>query len=203
MTPNRNMAVCILGVACAGKTTLMNVASDYDGEEDERSQHVRPDTFGQIRVGEELRRRYSSEYFRGKGAPDHTQKEAMAIFVDGLSRTQLFPITLIDGQPRRVDQVDLVFDHALEQGRWCYVIVLHAPEEELIRRATVRSGNDPEALKLALARIEHDAYCLYSVLHYIHQHTTVPVRYVNSQDRSTFRNLLHSFINLCEGTISL
>ncbi len=191
--PSKNkLVVFVMGITCSGKTSLMDAAGEFD-------YHDETFFFGQIRIGEELRKRYPSAHFAGQGAPEHTEKEALTIYRDGLERSQLAPITLVDGQPRKVSHVVLVVGHALKLGYACHALVLHASEKEIRRRAAAREGNDPAGLKLALDRIEHDSYMLYQVLNYLHVHSQVPVSFVDAEDRSIFPHTLRALLTLHEG----
>ena len=190
-----NIAVFVIGVTCSGKTTLMNVASQTSSNF--------ANNFGQIRIGEVLRAKHPPEYFKGQGAPEHSEEEALQIYSNGLQRTTLFPIVLVDGQPRKLSQVDTIVQGALNANRRPMALVLCTPEKEIRRRASARSGNDPKELLLALNRIEHDAYSLYNVLTYLHVHEpSLAIKYVDSTDRSTFPGILSNLLTLHEGMLA-
>ena len=137
--------VYIIGVTCSGKDHLMDYIESKDP------------TVGSVRVGKIMRERYPPDYFKGSGAPEHTQQEALKIFEDEIQRLKDKRVILISGQPRRLSQIE----HTI--GKYHGTVVwLHADEDVLKQRIGKRSAADQE---LAFARIKNDQIDLYKVLH--------------------------------------
>lgn len=139
--------VYIIGVTCSGKDHLMDYIESKDP------------TVGSVRVGKIMRERYPPDYFKGSGAPEHTEQEALKIFEDEIERLKDKRVVLISGQPRRLSQIE----HTI--GKYPGIVVwLHADEDVLKQRIEKRSAADQE---LAFARIKNDQIDLYKVIHHL------------------------------------
>jgi len=152
MTP---LVVSVIGVTNAGKSTLMDHMRSVDG-------------CACIEIGKEMRRRHPPEYFQGLGAMAETEQEVWEIFdeqhSDALHRGA--PLVLIDGQPRLESQV---LQLRIRVGKY-RLLQLHAPHDELRRRAEARDGASPGALQLTERRLVNDYRQLYEVLTTYNQH---------------------------------
>lgn len=137
----------VMGTTCAGKDHLVDhLEATY------------PDV-GSVRVGKIMRERYPPDYFKGMGAPAHTEAEALQIFEEELAKNKDKDNVFIIGQPRRLSQVKLTI------GKYPgHVIWLWAPDEVIEERINVRFPNDPASRQLALDRIKNDKLQLYEVL---------------------------------------
>lgn len=138
-----------LGTTCAGKTWLM-----------ERAQQRYPEIFGLVEVGKIFRQRYSPDYFKGSAAPEHTEREAVAIFQEEMAKQASKPVVLVSGQPRRVSQIKPTI-----QTYPGTALLIYAEEEELRRRAGER-GSQAD-IELSMARINNDRIQLYDVLFHL------------------------------------
>ncbi len=156
------IAIFLMGISCSGKSTLLQAAQT---EDDLRRIEGLDPVFGVIEVGKTLRERYPPEHFKGEGAPAHTQEEALDIFRTRMDAFTHLPIVLVDGQPRNTDQIEAVVNHTTAKcHRTPLLLVLHASEEILFKRADLRDTEDEEATQLAHTRIKGDATFLYPVL---------------------------------------
>lgn len=144
----------IMGLTNTGKTTLI----------DELTAH---DTVAACQVGKEFRRRYPAGHFKGKGAPSHTEQEAIDILAEQLDDvTSGTEVILVDGQPRQVSQIEIVFQ--LVWDRWpkanAQILWLHEDDLVLKARAEERATN-AEELDLSLQRLKNDRIQLYDVIY--------------------------------------
>jgi adenylate kinase family enzyme len=149
MNKNNIPLAFVLGPTNAGKTTLLD--------------HLRKDdNNGIVEVGKLMRAKYPPYYFKGSGAPAHTQTEALQMCMDGIENAanQGKLCVFIDGQPRNIEQFHIL--NALPNPK--HYVFLWAPVEDRMQRAVARDGNDPEKLKLSLDRIVGDGQSLFDVL---------------------------------------
>jgi adenylate kinase family enzyme len=137
---------CLIGTTNSGKSTVAEKL-------------VTPD-IGLIQVGKQLRKKYPPEFFKGSGSPDHIEEEALSMLVDLLSEHQDKKVILIDGQPRRVEQVDPL----LQLFPDLEVIWLYETNDVLFARGMERAKSG-EDLNLNLKRIDNDVLDLYHVLY--------------------------------------
>lgn len=140
----------VLGTTCSGKDFLIETAIQKY-----------PDIFGAVQVGKEFRKRYPPEYFKGSGAPDHTEKEALEIFVNQHDAAVVAgkKIILVSAQPRRPSQVEPVMRKAPGEILW-----LFADEEETMRRMARRFKDDQASMELSIQRLNNDRIMLYDTL---------------------------------------
>lgn len=98
MEHNEPFLFCVMGMTCAGKSTLFDYFSD------KISKGIL--NFGLIEVGKEMRKRYPPEHFQGQSNPKHTAQEAWQIFLGQYAEHKQSgkKIILCDGQPRDIDQ---------------------------------------------------------------------------------------------------
>lgn len=137
--------VSIFGMTSVGKTTLLDAMRDVPW-------------VGQIRVGEEMKRRHSAEYFEGQAAMDKTEDEVWEIFDEQYQycKKRGDKVVLCDGQPRMVSQVPKMVKH-----RNLSIIWLHCNTAALIKRAETRG----EWGQLSLDRMNNDRIQLLDVIH--------------------------------------
>jgi len=148
------LIIFVLGVTNTGKSSVMQDSPKYA-----------MDCFknvGLVQVGKEMRRRYPPTHFNGMGAPDNIELEAIEIFLEQLKqrKQQRCDLILVDGQPRRYSQIDIMLNHAPRRA----FLHLTASHEVLLERAAVRDSEDPDKLSLSLARLKNDKIQLYDVL---------------------------------------
>lgn len=138
----------IFGITNSGKTTFIDDLIQHDGIE-------------AAQVGKEFRRRYPPGHFKGQGAPAHTEQEALDILdeLTAAARDKGCTTLLIDGQPRREDQVAEV----LKRFPNLRIIWLTASDKEIEARARARAKTE-EDLELNLDRINNDKIQLFPVL---------------------------------------
>lgn len=119
--------VFLMGATSTGKSTFMDFAESVLGN------HV-----ALIQVGKEFRKRYPPEHFKGSAAPDHTEKEAIAIFDEmlyaSLARTGV-DLILVDGQPRRESQVPVVLARRNAFMDYRFVMLNCSLAEQKVRAA--------------------------------------------------------------------
>lgn len=137
------------GVTCAGKDTLMD-----------RAQELYPNLVGLVNVGKEFRKRYPPEYFQGKGAMLHTEREAIEIFETQLAEQRKDKkIIFVSGQPRMVAQIKETI------GKYSGTILwLHVSDETLKQRLEKRFVGDPGSYQLSLKRLSNDRIQLFDVV---------------------------------------
>lgn len=147
----RREIIFLLGPTCVGKSSVIDLA--LRTHED----------VGAVMVGKMMRAKYPPEYFKGQGAPAHTQKEAQQMMFDGVMeefKTKLRVI--VDGQPRTVDHVQGCLDTAEINGARARFVILHAPVDLRKERASLtRQG---PVLQLAFDRMNGDIIPIYEVL---------------------------------------
>lgn len=114
-------------------------------------------------IGKELRKRYPPSYFKGSGACDHTEKEALDLLQQFVDQSQDADVLLIDGQPRRVDHIDPILKMCPELE----VIWLFEPDEIITERAKKRAEQSDDPIghfKLSKARMVNDKLQLWPVV---------------------------------------
>jgi hypothetical protein len=152
----------VTGATNAGKSTfLAKMAS------------ARRDAVGLVEVGKALRKKYGDAYFQGQAAPKHTAAEAWQLMVEGIDflRATGRQVILIDGQPRDIEQADMIYnEYAADPSYDVEVVNLYCPTWVRRLRAERRDGGDAEKLKLSMARMEGDLPRLYEVLSVVMQH---------------------------------
>lgn len=145
--------VCILGVTCSGKTTLIKECIS-------RLPKTR-----MCLIGQKLREKYPPEFFKGKAALPETEAEVKQILMQAVeefagSDDQLL---LIDGAPRLPECLTLC-----EQINWSVfpVSYLFVTCDEAVtnQRSRNRDGNDPQKLQLSQKRLVGDKVMAYDVL---------------------------------------
>lgn len=150
----------IVGVTCTGKDYLMDFMESQDP------------TIGSVRVGKILRERYPPDHFKGSGAPEHTEKEALEIFESEIQRLKGKRTVLISGQPRRLSQIKPTIGKYKGSIIW-----LHASDDVIRQRISNRSEADQE---LALQRIKNDKIDLYTVMHELWCQQDIPIHSYNT-----------------------
>ena len=141
--------IYVWGSTCVGKSTLMQKAKDYSSK------------VGLCEVGKEFRKKYPPEYFRGQGAPAHTQDEALDILKEFYEKYKEKKFLLVDGQPRDESQLDTILDlfQDHEQNVWW----LFADKHDIRSRIWERFPDDLESRKLAFERVDNDRIQLFDV----------------------------------------
>lgn len=140
------MRFYVFGTTCVGKDYLV----DYI----EMKRH----DVGSVRVGKIMRERYPPSHFKGQGAPEHTEAEALQIFEEELQK-QTAPNVFILGQPRRITQIEPTI-----RKYPGLLIVLYADDNILCKRIQNRFKDDADGMALAMARYTNDKVQLYPVL---------------------------------------
>lgn len=139
--------VFLMGATCAGKSTLIET--------------VRPlPNFGVVEVGKALRKKYGEDYFKGQAAPEHTEREAWTIMLDGIHDNLHKDFVLIDGQPRSVKQAYA----SMQLPHQKMYVHLWAPDAIRVSRSYKRDYLDEAKLRLSQARITGDLPALYNIL---------------------------------------
>lgn len=146
------LLVCLMGPACAGKTTTITTVLE-----------AAPGKVRAVEVGKRLRAKYGASHFKGQGNPKHTADEAWQLCVDGVREAEAAGamVCLVDGQPRDIPQVDLMSGDAFAAHTVAYVLLTCDAEESRRRAALTRSG---DSLELAMARIKNDREMYFDVL---------------------------------------
>lgn len=141
----------MMGPTCAGKSTLIDTLLALS------------DTVHPVQIGKLLRKKYGEDYFKGQGAPVHTQAEALQLYYDTINEGIALgkKVILVDGQPRDLGQARQMMmdwpDH-----RVTYLMV-HADHE--VREFRARAGRKPGPdLELAIARLTNDYKNCYVVM---------------------------------------
>lgn len=144
------MLLYVIGVTCSGKGYFI-----------ESTMREHSELFAAVQVGKEFRRRYPPDYFQGSGAPAHAEQEAHDIFYEQLDAAKATgkPIILIDGQPRRLSQVQLVRDNPGS------VLWFHSDELVVRERLALRFPDDEASRDLSNKRMVNDRMQLYDTLH--------------------------------------
>lgn len=148
--PRPAVILHLMGVTCAGKSTLIDELLRYQG-------------VAAVQIGKELRKKYGEAYFKGSGAPAHTAAEAMEIYTERVSTaiTNGARLIVVDGQPRDVGQAQMML-HAWPH-QYVTFYTLHA--SHAVREARARAGREPGPnLELAIARLTNDYKDCYNVL---------------------------------------
>jgi hypothetical protein len=170
--------IFLLGATNAGKSTFLRHFLDTHPEA--RS----------VEVGKTLRAKYldpasphyQPDYFKGSAAPEHTESEAWLLMVRGITDGIAAQAShlVIDGQPRTMRQA---WRAATELGSIPRVFLhLWAPPAVRRARAEARDRDNPDALRLALQRMDSDPPVLYDVIGLLdaldqsvgHMDTTLP-----------------------------
>lgn len=136
----------LLGNTGAGKTTMMDLLYERN-----------TDAVAHISVGRELRKRYSPDYFNGQAAPEKTEVEALELydlFIYVNKHKPQVKLIVVDGQPRKASQVSRVL--SLHPDCPHHFMLVHADHEVRARRLVGRDGDDPEKMRLAMARLDND-----------------------------------------------
>ncbi len=154
-TPESLPLIFVMGVTNTGKSTIMETMRGYE--------HA---GVGLIEVGKMMRAKYPPEYFKGSGAPQHTQAEAWGMMNDGIKAhvDAGRKVALIDGQPRNWEQMQW----ALSMPNPKSFIHLWAPPQTRLERAHKRDSTDVAKLKLTLDRLHDDVLKLYDIIAFLH-----------------------------------
>jgi hypothetical protein len=143
----------VLGITCSGKDYLIDYAI---------SKH--PEKFGVVQVGREFRKRYPPEYFKGSGAPDHTEVEALEIYKEQFTKALGKPYILVSSQPRRPSQVQPCVEHCLANDYQPVALFLYAPGIVVTNRIESRFKDDESGKTLAQARVTNDKVQFYDTI---------------------------------------
>lgn len=136
--------VYLMGGTCTGKSTFIRCAKEHYG-----------DTAGFVEVGKRLREKYPPEYFKGSAAPDHTEREALDLYLsEANALLDKHDLVFVDGQPRRESQVEVVLNSFSTIPK--VFLLFHASAEVQAVRAGQRFVRDPKSFELAIARIDND-----------------------------------------------
>lgn len=147
--------IFVMGVTNTGKSTIMETMRGYEYA-----------GVGLVEVGKMMRAKYPPDYFKGQGAPQHTQTEAWKMMTDGIAAHADAgrKVVLIDGQPRNWEQMEW----ALAMPNPKTFLHLWAPPQTRLERAHKRDATDLEKLKLTLARLQDDVIKLYDIISFLH-----------------------------------
>lgn len=160
------LMVYVMGTTNVGKTTFL-------GESQKKGRrHI----FGTIMVGKEMRRRYPPEHFKGLGAMESTEQEAMDIFHEQLNDCKAAgkEIILVDGQPRTLNQVAMT--EALPKRLYLF---LTEEEDTIKERMVERAAGNQAELDMSISRFGNDKKMLYDVLMCLIQRDTSPIWSIN------------------------
>lgn len=179
--------IYVLGKTCVGKSTLIEKALAYS------------DKIGACEVGKEFRRRYPPDHFKGLGAMQDTEKEALEIldmFFEK-AKAENKEWILVDGQPRLVSSINkILWRHNPEDENvwWCYV-----PPEVAIKRAHGRFDTTTpvgrESAKLASDRLVNDAVQLYDVMWHMVCEQAIPILGVELIDGFDYDRFFRTYID--------
>ena len=151
LTSPRPQAVVLhlMGPTGSGKTSVGR-----------RMAELAPTFVAHLSVGQVLRQKYPPEFFAGQDAPVHTEVEALAIYHDFLrDNRHKYDLLVIDGQPRRPSQVRIIAEKPFNM-RQIYLMMV-TDEEIREKRLLQRDSGNPEALDLALRRLQGDYKSMY------------------------------------------
>lgn len=151
MTPQ---IVHLMGPTGAGKSTLLR-AIEYGW----------PQLTGTVEIGKLLRAKYGDGYFKGQAAPEHTQAEAWALYIEHVEKAIVDgkKIILVDGQPRDISQAVGCVDQDWSVDVDRRFVWVDAPEEQRLGRVTERDAGNDDALELARDRMTNDYRNCYLV----------------------------------------
>lgn len=118
--------------------------------------------FGSIEVGKILRQKYGEAYFKGQAAPQHTEREAWDLMMQGINYwwDTGAKFVLIDGQPRNYTQCVA----SLELNFKRTYVHLYTPLKIRETRIYKRDGDNPEKLALSQSRLLGDIPDLYEIV---------------------------------------
>lgn len=164
---NKIPLIFVMGATNVGKSTLMNAASVCGTSEHPTfstitNELIAKGILGTVEVGKKMRAKYPPEYFKGSGAPAHTQKEAWGMMQSGIAEAAAHGkvAVVIDGQPRNPEQTKWAMgmpNPKLFLHLWC-------EPEERERRAINRDGQDQAKFELASKRLVDDPRVLFDCL---------------------------------------
>lgn len=143
----------ILGTTCSGKDYMIEYAIDKY-----------PNKFGAVQVGKEFRKRYPPEHFKGSGAPDHTEQEALQIYKEQFDKNLDKEYILVSGQPRRPSQVIPCIEYCYQTGYVPSVVWLYTPDIVINNRIVERFKDNFEEKKLAQQRTINDKVQFYDTI---------------------------------------
>jgi len=177
----------VLGSTCTGKDYFIELACK-----------MFPEIFGAIQVGKIFRQRYPADHFKGQGAPDHTEKEALEIFAEEFHKNKDKQYILVSSQPRRPSQVQPVFEYAINNQCDNVCIFMHTPHEIVMKRLKKRFINDPPGYELAIARVVNDKIQFYDTIFEILQfedaYGRIPIRTLDTSTQNlegVIKQLVH------------
>ncbi len=145
-----------MGPTGAGKSTLLRaMAYGY------------PQVVGTVEIGKFLRDKYGPAYFKGQAAPEHTQAEAWAVYVEQceLAMADGKKVILVDGQPRDISQALGCVDHDWpnEFNVDKRFVWINAAEDLRKARLIERTKGDRDDYELAMQRMTNDYRNAYLV----------------------------------------
>lgn len=184
--------VFVVGVTNSGKTTLMQAAKDNPYA-------------AAVEVGKIMRAKYSPDYFKGQGAPAHTENEACQIMIDGIEERKKagYKAIFVDGQPRTLKQYEFLKQAYIDRYR-CMFLHLYAPPDILRARAQARDPEGSPALELSLARLNDDPPKVYGLVSLIHSQYPRLMRTVDTSAGSYFApELVASIVHTFNHTVPL
>lgn len=173
----KKTALFLLGITNSGKSTLLH---KFQSELQ----------CGTVEVGKEMRRRHPPEYFKGRGAMQETEEEALQIFKQQFfvgTQADQPNLVVIDGQPRMLSQIEPCFSYAQSLGYIPKVGVLGCSDEKIKQRIQQRDTTR-QAFELSMKRMVNDKVQLHEVLVELIKHK-VPLAYLDSK-LSAYNNLL-------------
>lgn len=195
---NKIPLIFVMGATNVGKSTLMNAASLCGtGEirpnfQTDTGELIDQGILGTVEVGKMMRAKYPPAYFKGQGAPAHTQKEAWGMMMSGIQEAVAAGkrAVVIDGQPRNPEQTDWAIgmpNPKLFLHLWC-------DPAERERRARLRDAEFPDKLELSLKRLVDDPRTLFDCFAHLaltRQHViTIRTTDVTYQPASLLQGLL-------------
>lgn len=143
------LVVHLMGITNSGKSTLIEAAKAQDYY-----------NIGFVEVGKEMRKRYSPETFKGKGAMDSTEEEVLQIFHEQMqaAKDAGANLILVDGQPRMPSQIPIMMNSPRRK-----YILLKESDEVILERIKNRDS-DPAAVELSMQRFKNDKVQIFDVL---------------------------------------
>lgn len=146
--------VYVLGVTCTGKTTVIK-------EIEQKFIGVRS-----VLIGQELRKKYPPEFFRGMGAMPETEEEVIRILRDAIEDflTSDDELLLVDGAPRLPPCFDFCESVSVYRCDRSYLLLVVDSDSVLDSRSRDRDGDNVEKLALSQQRISTDKQLTYEIL---------------------------------------
>jgi len=156
--------IFVMGPTNVGKTTYINNLKNCHGVSNVET----------LLTGQILRKKYGEEYFKGQQAPEHTEDEVIErlrnFIIDNFKVENDNKICIIDGQPRSIRQLDMLYNLKLNgellfnNSRCkCEIHYLYCSDEIRLKRLLSRDSNIDKLL-LSLKRFSNDELELNNIM---------------------------------------